>query len=83
MSVLGVSRLARDLEQVSGALARFEADPDGVLTGYPLEESERAAILSLDATSLLEAGVNPIVIRNLFVVRGVKHADLYQVDRDG
>jgi hypothetical protein len=77
MSVYGITRLAWDLEHVDGVLARFHDDPRAVLAEYALTEAERAAIEARQAERLLTGGVNPVVLRNLFVVLGVAHSDMY------
>ncbi len=81
MSVYGVTRLAWDLEHADGVLARYRRDPHVVLDGYVLTGPERAAVHDLDAPALLAAGVNPVAVRNLFVLLGVTHRDMFAADR--
>ena len=78
MSTLAVNRLARELERDPVVIERLAADRDAVLGSYDLSVDERAAIDGLDAAALLTSGVNPVVIRNLFVLLGVSHRDLYR-----
>ena len=77
MSVVGVSSLTHDLEHVPGLLDQFTADPADVLAGYAVDAVEEAAIRSRDAEGLLRTGVNPIVLRNLFVLLGIPHRHLF------
>lgn len=81
MSVLGVNKFTLDLEHRPGLLDAYRADPAAVLDGYRLSEQERAAIQRLDADYFLASGVNPIVIRNLLVILGIPHKDMYTHDK--
>ncbi|MDX6740575.1 hypothetical protein [Actinocorallia sp. A-T 12471] len=82
MSVVGLNRLARDLEHTPDLLAAYTAAPEDVLTDYPLTADEGAAVLQRDATWLLGHGMNPVALRNLMVVLGVGHHEMY-ASRDG
>lgn len=77
-SVYGITKLAWDLEHANGALARFRDDPHAVLAEYPLTEAERDAILRLRPEPLLAGGVNPVALRNLFVLLGVTHSEMFR-----
>jgi hypothetical protein len=77
VSVYGITKLAWDLEHADGVLARFHDDPRAVLAEYRLTEAERDAILRLRAGPLLAGGVNPVALRNLFVLLGVTHSEMY------
>lgn len=77
MSVLGVSRLIRDIEHEDGALERLQADPEGVIDGYPVTSTEREAVLALDAARLVELGVNPLLVRTLLILNGVRGPEMY------
>ena len=77
MSVLGLTKLAWDLEHETGLLERYRRDPDPVLDAYQLTEAERAAVRALDPHPLLAVGLNPVVLRNLFVILGVAHGEIY------
>jgi hypothetical protein len=81
MSVVGIQRLAWDLEHVDGLLESMRAGPDDVLARYPLTATEALAVKRLDAPWLLRAGVNPVALRNLLVIQGVAHKDMYK-ERD-
>ncbi|GAA3935995.1 hypothetical protein GCM10023085_16810 [Actinomadura viridis] len=84
MSIVGLNRLARDLEHVPGLLGRFEADPRTVLSAYPLTTGEREAVTGRDSGRLLAHGMNPVALRNLMVVLGVPHGAMYAAhDADG
>lgn len=76
--VLGLTKLAWDLEHVPGLLARYRQDAAAVLDGYLLSGPQRAAVLELDPWPLLEDGLNPVVLRNLFVTLGIRHGAIYQ-----
>ncbi len=77
MSVVGLNRLARELEHAPGLLDAFRAAPGPVLAGYPLTPRERLAVTRKDAAWLLDHGMNPVALRNLMVVLGVAHQDMY------
>lgn len=77
MSVLAINQFTRDLEHEPTTIDAYRADPSAVLAGYRLTDDERIAILALDAAELLDRGVNPIVIRNLLVILGIKHGEMY------
>ncbi|MEV7284816.1 hypothetical protein AB0O01_09700 [Streptomyces sp. NPDC093252] len=77
MSIVGLNRLARDLEHVPGLLDRFREAPQPVLRTYDLSEDEKRAVSSTDATWLLAHGMNPVALRNLMVVLGIAHHAMY------
>jgi hypothetical protein len=77
MSVVGLNRLARELEHTPGLLAAFAAAPEAVLADYPVTGDERGAVLRRDAAWLLGHGMNPVALRNLMVVLGVGHHEMY------
>jgi hypothetical protein len=81
MSILAVNRIALDLEHRMGLIDEYRSDPQSVLDRYRLSSEEREAVVRLDAQYLLDAGVNPIVIRNLLVILGIPHSDMYTHDR--
>ncbi|MGP4022558.1 hypothetical protein [Actinomadura sp. 3N407] len=80
MSIVGLNRLARDLEHTPGLLGRFDADPEEVMSAYPLTAPERRAVAGRDSDRLLAHGMNPVALRNLMVVLGVAHQDMYTRD---
>ncbi|MEU5879984.1 hypothetical protein [Spirillospora sp. NPDC047279] len=77
MSIVGLNRLARELEHSPGLLADFKAAPEPVLARYPLSPEERRAVTGRKAEWLLAHGMNPVALRNLMVVLGVAHRDMY------
>ncbi|MFC5750182.1 hypothetical protein [Actinomadura rugatobispora] len=77
MSIVGLNHLARDLEHDPDVLRSFRAAPEPVLAGYRLTGEERRAVAAKDATWLLAHGMNPVALRNLMVVLGVAHQDMY------
>lgn len=77
MSLVEVNRLAWDLEHVPGLLERARADLDSVLGGYDLDSAEIRAVRDRDSWWLLDRGMNPVALRNLMVVLGVAHGDMY------
>lgn len=79
MTVVGITALARDLEHVDGLLDRWATERDEIIAGYPISAAEADAIRRNDAAWLLGAGVNPVALRNLFVIQGVAHKDMYRV----
>jgi hypothetical protein len=79
MSVVGVTALARDLEHVPGLLDRWATERDRIIAGYPISAAEADAIRRNDAAWLLAAGMNPVALRNLFVIQGIAHKDMYSV----
>ncbi|SDY78830.1 hypothetical protein [Herbiconiux ginsengi] len=81
MSVIAVNKFTLDLEHKPGVLEAYRADPAAVLDGYRLSDAERDAIARLDADWFLTAGVNPIVIRNLLVILGIPHNQMYTHDQ--
>lgn len=83
MSAFAVTRLAWDLEHVAGLRERYDSDPESVLAEYDLSDEERAAIRAKDARTLLDAGVNPIALRNLMVLLGAPGAQMYVRSHDG
>jgi hypothetical protein len=83
MSIVGLNRLARELEHTPGLLARYLESPGAVLDGYRLTGPERRAVAGKDASWLLAAGMNPVALRNLMVVLGVAHQDMYPAPKDG
>lgn len=78
MSWVQLTALAWNLEHLDGLLEQFGHDPELVLSRYALSRSERQAILDRDAHALLAAGMNPVALRNLMVLLGVRHADMFQ-----
>ncbi|ROO85003.1 aromatic-ring opening dioxygenase LigAB LigA subunit [Actinocorallia herbida] len=83
MSVVGLNRLARELEHTPGLLGRYLESPGTVLDEYRLTESERRAVAGKDAAWLLDAGMNPVALRNLMVVLGIAHQDMYPAAKNG
>ncbi len=77
MTVLAITKLVRSLERTEGFRDRLRADPEAVLADYALSPEERDAVLRLDAATLVELGVNPLVMRNLLFLVGVPNAELY------
>jgi hypothetical protein len=77
MSVIGVNKLTLALEHEPALLDAYRSDPDATLDKYRLSSDERDAIRRLDADNLLQRGVNPIVIRNLLVLLGIPHGEMY------
>ncbi|WP_216915621.1 hypothetical protein [Nocardia noduli] len=77
MSVLGLTKLAWDLEHVEGLLDSYRTDPRQVLADYDLAPHERTAVAELDAHLLLAQGMNPVALRNLLVLLGIPHGQLY------
>jgi hypothetical protein len=75
-----VHQLVRDLERRDGAVARLMENPETVLSEYRLSDTERDAVLDLDAAALVELGVNPLVMRTLLVLVGVGNPDIYSHD---
>nr|MDT0661862.1 hypothetical protein [Micromonospora sp. DSM 115978] len=74
MSLVELNRLAWDLEHESGLLSRVR---DGLLDGYALDEEEARAVRDRDSWKLLARGMNPVALRNLMVMLGVPHAQMY------
>ncbi|MEU0690554.1 hypothetical protein [Streptomyces uncialis] len=83
MSVVGLNRLARELEHTPGLLERFREAPQPVLRAYALSEDEKRAVCNTDATWLLAHGMNPVALRNLMVVLGIAHQAMYPPRRTG
>jgi hypothetical protein len=77
VTVLGLTKLVRDLERTEGFRERLEQDPETVLSEYAISPDERNAVLRLDAAALVELGLNPLVMRNLLFLVGVPNAELY------
>ena len=77
MSTLGLNKLAWDLEHVAGLGQDYDADPESVLNRYDIDPREVRAVVDLDATTLLRYGMNPVALRNLLVLLGIPHAQLY------
>lgn len=77
MSIVGLNQLARDLEHIPGLCERFASDPAEVFANYPLADQERTAVGRKDAAWLLQAGMNPVALRNLMVTLGVAHHEMY------
>ncbi|MCR1782701.1 hypothetical protein KVF89_09170 [Nocardioides carbamazepini] len=77
MSVLGLTKLARALEHEDGLLERFRSEPGAVMDRFVLDDAERASVLALDANDLRERGMNPVALRNLLVLLGVPHGQMY------
>ncbi|SOD99409.1 hypothetical protein [Blastococcus haudaquaticus] len=80
MNLLALTKLAWDLEHEPGLLDRYRADAGPVLAGYRLDDAARQAVLDRDAHALLAGGLNPVALRNLLVLLGIPHADLYRGD---
>jgi hypothetical protein len=78
MSILAVNKFTLALEHEGGLIEDYRAHPDEVLGRYRLTQGEREEIRRLDAQALLDRGVNPIVIRNLLVILGIKHGEMYR-----
>ena len=82
MGIVDINRLAWDLEHREGLVAEFRRDLSAVLGRYRLTGVERAAIATADAHRLLAAGVNPVVLRNLLVIQGIAHREMYAPPAD-
>ncbi|WP_129667077.1 hypothetical protein [Phytoactinopolyspora endophytica] len=81
MNHLMLTKLAWALEHEDGLLDAYRHDPGAVLDRFKLSARHRQAVLDHDAETLLADGLNPVVLRNLLVMLGVPHAELYQRDR--
>ncbi|MFD9718695.1 hypothetical protein [Streptomyces sp. NPDC059076] len=81
MSIVGLNRLARELEHDPALLERFHRSPSSVLGAYTLSEAEKRAVGNTDATWLLAHGMNPVALRNLMVVLGIAHHAMYPSQR--
>lgn len=81
MAILGLTKLARDLEHRNGLVAELRAAPTDVLGRYDISETEVRAVLELDAHALLAAGMNPVALRNLLVLLGIPHGAMYTHDQ--
>ena len=77
MSVYTVTRLTADLEHVVGLLDRFNADPGSVFDEYGVTAPERDAITARDAHALLALGINPVPLRNLMFLLGVRGPQMW------
>jgi hypothetical protein len=77
VTVLGLTKLVRDLERTEGFGERLHREPEVVLSEYAISPVERDAVLRLDAAALVELGLNPLVMRNLLFLLGVPNAELY------
>ena len=77
MSVLGLTKLSRELEHQDGLLERFRTDPADVMDAFDLTVNERSWVLDLDAESLLDHGMNAVALRNLLVLLGIPHGQMY------
>lgn len=77
MSVLGLTKLAWDLEHEAGLVDQYSNEPAAVLNRYQLTEQQRQWVLDLDASALLGEGMNPVSLRNLLVQLGVPHGEMY------
>lgn len=81
MSVIAVNKFTLALEHDPGKIEAYRADPEAVLDQYRLSSQERDEIRRLDARALLARGINPIVIRNLLVILGIPHGEMYRHDQ--
>lgn len=77
MSVLGLTKMSWDLEHVDGLVRALKDDPRGVITRYDVTDAEAEAVEQLDAHRLLAAGMNPVALRNLLVLLGIPHGEMY------
>jgi hypothetical protein len=77
MSLLSLTRLTTDLGHQPELRAGLLAAPADTLAAYPLTDEERAAVLALDAHTLLALGLHPVVMRNLLVRLGVGNHELF------
>ncbi|MEP9383282.1 hypothetical protein [Nocardioides sp. KR10-350] len=77
MSLVALGQLARDLDRVPGTKESFVADPVSFLAAYDLTETEREAVLDLDAERLVGLGLNPMVMWNILGAAGIAWPDLY------
>jgi hypothetical protein len=77
VSVVGLCRLVRDLERVAGAADELRADAPAFLARYALTDRERDAVLDLDARALVDLGLNPLPMRNLLTLSGVRNPEIW------
>ena len=77
MSVFGLTKLSRALEHRDGLVERFRAAPVEVMAEFDLSAQESDWVLDLDTRALLDLGMNPVALRNLLVLLGVPHGQMY------
>lgn len=82
MSVLAINKFTLALEHDPAVMDSYRADPEATLDRYRLSDEERDEIRRLDASALLARGVNPIVIRNLLVILGIPHSEMYRLPQN-
>jgi hypothetical protein len=80
VSLVGVNKLVRSVERRSEAVDLLRSEPESLLARYELSAAERDAVLDLDAATLVELGVNPLLMRTLLVAAGVPNSDLFHHD---
>ncbi|UDY23398.1 hypothetical protein [Nocardioides sp. Kera G14] len=81
MSLVALGHLAHDLDRQPDAPQQLATDPVGFLAGYDLTETERSAVLDLDAQRLVDLGLNPMLMWNILGAAGVGPRDLYSHTR--
>ncbi|WP_229053494.1 hypothetical protein [Aeromicrobium sp. Leaf350] len=77
MSVLGLTKMTWDLEHLDGHVDELLGDPRTFMSRYDVSDTEARAVEQLDATALLELGMNPVALRNLLVLLGIPHGQMY------
>ena len=83
MSLYQLSKLLFQLNRDDDLKAQFSADPEAALTGWPLNDDERRAVLEPDIGLLFVLGVNGQILMHFAAFRGIAWADYLQRMRDG
>ena len=77
MSLVALGHLAHDLDRQPTAKQELLSDPAGFLARYDLTDTERTAVVALDAQALVDLGLNPMLMWNILGAAGVGPKDLY------
>ena len=77
MSVYQVQKFIWELDRNRPLKEKFKANPDGVLSNYPLTDEERRVLKEVDAWGLRGMAVHPILIRQYTRVFGIEHEKIF------
>jgi hypothetical protein len=83
MSLYQLSKFLFTLNRDDFAKAAFKADPEAVVTAWPLTDEERGALLKPDIGLLYVLGVNGQILMHFAALCGIEWSDYLQRMRDG
>ena len=77
MSAYHVQKFIWELDRNRSLKETFKANPDSVLSNYPLTDEERRILKIADAWALRGMAIHPILIRQYTRVFGIEHEKIF------